>query len=418
MAPWPKLVFLMVFAVFIALLGIGAFSAAASPSLITTVSVSPKTALPNESVTLLGTGFTPSTIAGGAGAFGSHQITGNGNSVVVVGGTPLVSPNAVYPINFDIEGNWTASIIIPITATVLAGGTVIITVRDDQGLFKTAQVFISRPRITLDPESSRINTELTVSGKDFPVSNPASATGNQVAISYAGTLVKLVPGDPSGDFTVTLPVPIGTATGSNNVVRAQVVGFEQSATAIHEVLAPTIIVSPINGVPGTVVRITGAGFPPNVLVTNTRASNTNVTSSPPPATDDDGKFVTFFSMPVFSPGVQTITATGGDVTAVAVFTVLEGEPVVQALPTPSPSSMPAEALNALTEGENLVRAWTFDNSSKTWEFFDPRPAFAHANTIETMVPGRIYWLRLNRVQSAPLNGKVVLLVVGWNLVRW
>ncbi len=418
MAPWPKLVFLMVFAVFIALLGIGAFSAAASPSLITTVSVSPKTALPNESVTLLGTGFTPSTIAGGAGAFGSHQITGNGNSVVVVGGTPLVSPNAVYPINFDIEGNWTASIIIPITATVLAGGTVIITVRDDQGLFKTAQVFISRPRITLDPESSRINTELTVSGKDFPVSNPASATGNQVAISYAGTLVKLVPGDPSGDFTVTLPVPIGTATGSNNVVRAQVVGFEQSATAIHEVLAPTIIVSPINGVPGTVVRITGAGFPPNVLVTNTRASNTNVTSSPPPATDDDGKFVTFFSMPVFSPGVQTITATGGDVTAVAVFTVLEGEPVVQALPTPSSSSMPAEALNALTEGENLVRAWTFDNSSKTWEFFDPRPAFAHANTIETMVPGRIYWLRLNRVQSAPLNGKVVLLVVGWNLVRW
>ena len=98
--------------------------------------------------------------------------------------------------------------------------------------------------------------------------------------------------------------------------------------------------------------------------------------------------------------------------------MLEGEPVVQALPTPSPSSMPAEALKALTEGENLVRVWTFGNSSKTWEFFDPRPAFAHANTIETMVPGRIYWLRLNRVQSAPLNGKVVLLVAGWNLVRW
>ena len=102
MDPRPKLLFLMVFAVFIALLGIGTFSAAASPSLITTFSVSPKTALPNESVTLLGTGFTPSTTAGGAGAFGSHQITGNGNSVVVVGGTPLVSPNAVYPINLSL----------------------------------------------------------------------------------------------------------------------------------------------------------------------------------------------------------------------------------------------------------------------------------------------------------------------------
>ena len=418
MDPRPKLVFLMVFAVFIALLGIGTFSAAASPSLITTFSVSPKTALPNESVTLLGTGFTPSTTAGGAGAFGSHQITGNGYSVVVVGGTPLVSPNAVYPINFDIEGNWTASIIIPITAKVLAGGTVNINVKDDQGLFKTTQIFVRRPSITLDPESSRINTELTVFGKGFPVSNPTSATGNQVAISYAGTLVKLVPGDTSGDFTVTLPVPMGTAIGSNNVVRAQVVGFEQSATAIHEVPAPTIIVSPINGVPGTVVGITGTAFPPNVLVTNIGAGNTNVTSSPPPATDDDGKFVTFFAMPMFSPGVQTITAIGGNVTAVAVFTVLEGAPVVQALPTPPPSSMPAEALKALTEGDNLIRVWTFDNSSKTWEFFDPRPAFAQANTIKTMVPGRIYWLRLNRVQSAPLNGKAVLLFVGWNLVPW
>ena len=61
-----------------------------------------------------------------------------------------------------------------------------------------------------------------------------------------------------------------------------------------------------------------------------------------------------------------------------------------------------------------IRVWTFDNSTKRWEFFDPRPAFVKANTIKTMVPGRIYFLRLNRAQNTALNGKGVLLSKGWN----
>ena len=88
------------------------------------------------------------------------------------------------------------------------------------------------------------------------------------------------------------------------------------------------------------------------------------------------------------------------------------------LPAPQPSTVPEQALGSLTQGDNLVRVWTFDNANKTWSFFDPRPAFAKANTIRSMVPGRIYWLRLNRVQTAALNGKRVELFEGWNLVPW
>jgi len=62
--------------------------------------------------------------------------------------------------------------------------------------------------------------------------------------------------------------------------------------------------------------------------------------------------------------------------------------------------------------------WNFDNSTKRWTFFDPRPAFANANTINNLVTGHVYWLKVNRMQAAPLNGKAVFLVEGWNLVPW
>ncbi|MCH7737834.1 MAG: hypothetical protein IH872_10610 [Chloroflexi bacterium] len=414
----PKLVFLMVLAVILVALGADSVSGAAPASLATTLDVTPRTALPNQTVTLLGTGFTPSTTAGGAASSGAHQVTGTGGSVIAIGETILVSPNLTYPIDFDGDGNWTASIVIPVTAEVVAGGAVTISVVDDQGLTRTTQVIIKTPSISLDPKASGINSDFTVTGRGFPAFNSATAAGSQVSISYEGVLQKVVSADSRGEFVITVQVPTATAISSNSTVRARVVGFDQSATAIHSVPGPSITVSPSIGVPGTVVTISGEGFPANVLVSSNRAGNITVSSSPAPATDNDGKFVSFFAMPVFSPGVQIISASAGGSTAVTTFAVLAGAPVSQPLPSPPPSTLPAQALETLNVGDNLIRVWTFDNSTKTWEFFDPRPAFTKANTIKTMVPGRIYWLRLNRVQTTSLNGKAVRLFEGWNLLPW
>ena len=123
-------------------------------------------------------------------------------------------------------------------------------------------------------------------------------------------------------------------------------------------------------------------------------------------------------MPIFSSGDYTVAVTVDDWTSKGVFTVVEGPPVVQILPTPPPSTSLVDALTSLTQEENLIRVWTFDNAAKTWEFFDPRPAVVNANTITTMVPSRIYWIQLVRNQSATLNGRVVSMFEGWNLVPW
>ena len=414
----PKLCFLMVLAVFLVALGTDFVPETASANLAATFDVVPKSAVPNRTVTLLGTGFTPSTTDGGAGEGGAHQVSGLGGSVIMLGRTTLVHPNVSYPIDFDSDGSWTASITIPITAETVAGGPISISVLDDQGFRQTTQIIMRTPTITLDPASSRIKTVVTVTGQGFPAANPLTKVNTQVPISYSGFTLAVVSTNSLGEFIANVTVPETADIPSDNIVRARVLGFDQGGAAIHSVPGAIITLSPASGVPGTVVTVSGEGFPPNVVISNVRAGNINVSNSLSHSTDDNGNSESYFAMPVFAPGVQNVAVTAGGIMGVIGFTVLEGAPVSHSLPTPKPSTLPSEALASLTQGEDLIRVWTFDNNTKSWEFFDPRPAFINVNTIKNMVPGRIYWLRMYRVQTATLNGKGVNLSSGWNLVPW
>ena len=411
---WSKFVILMALAVSLTVSGSDAMSANFGSELV----VEPQIVVPNQRVTLTGRGFTSLVVPDGNGPSGSHQITGVGQSVITVGGTPLKPPFAFYPINFDDFGDWATTISIPVTDVTVAGGAITVKAVDDQGIVETTQVIIGIPSITLEPETSRINTDVSVTGRGFPASNVLTRVNSQVPISYAGFALTVVSADDLGGFTATIRVPASTRISSNNIVRATVVGFDQWGMAVHAVPRPTITLSPSSGVPGTAVTVAGKGFPPNAVIASSRAGDINVLSAPAPVTDGDGNLLTFFTMPIFLPGVQTVSVTAGGLTGNDVFTVIEGAAVVQTLPTPSPSALPADALASLTQGENLLRVWTFNNGSKTWEFFDPRPAFVNANTINRMVPSYIYWFQLKRGQAASLNGRVVSLFEGWNLVPW
>ena len=414
----PKIVFILVLAVLLAVLGANSAAGAASANLAAFLDVTPKNAVPNQTVVLFGNGFTPATVEGGAALSGAHQITGQGGSVVTINGALLTSPNVTYPIDFDTLGGWAASIIIPVTPEIVAGGPIQITAVDDQGITQTTEVGIKTPTISLDPESGSRGSDLSITGEGFQASNTATATNTQVSITYSGTQLDVVSPNFRGEIDATVQVPATADTLSSNIVRATMVGSIRFAFAFHTVSGASINVSPTAGQPGSVVTITGEGFPANIVVSSTRAGNISVSGSTAPVTDNDGKFVSFFYMPLFSPGVQTITATAGGITAVNSFTVTEGVAAVQPLPTPEPTILAAQALETLTKGDNLIRVWAFDNNAKRWTFFDPRPAFAKANTIKIMEPGRVYWLRLNRVQSTALNGKAVFLYEGWNLVPW
>jgi len=122
-------------------------------------------------------------------------------------------------------------------------------------------------------------------------------------------------------------------------------------------------------------------------------------------------------IPLFAPGVQTISATVGDMTATSPFTVLDGPAVQPVLPLKSTTEV-VQAMESLKESGNLIRVWHFDNHTKLWSFYDPREAFANANTITNMVSDQVYWLRVNDPQSTVLNGRQATLSTGWNLMTW
>ncbi|MDA0264091.1 MAG: hypothetical protein O3A93_04675 [Chloroflexi bacterium] len=414
MYPRPKLVFLMVLAVLFASFGAGP-AAAQSDAVLT---VTPQGAVPNETVVLRGAGFTPASTSGGAQESGAHQITGAGTSVITVGGTQLTSPNVTYPINFDATGGWATYITIPVTDRVIAGGVVLISAVDDQGLSVTTQITIRTPNITLDPKEGVRGSSFSLTGDGFPASNQAVATTVRVAITYGDVKVGEVTPDTRGQISTTLKVPNSAGIPSENKVRATVVGFDQFGIYTHAVPGALVTLSPMEGLPGSVVTVTGERFPAYTDVSSLRAGNTTVSGSSEPATDGNGRFQSFFAVPVFAPGIHTVSATVGKVTAVRSFTVLEGPVVQQPLPTPQPAVGASLDLIDLVQNDNLVRVWAYDNDTQNWNFFDPRPAFASINTVKSMVPGNIYWLLVDRPQSALLNGRLVPLSGGWNLVTW
>lgn len=66
---------------------------------------------------------------------------------------------------------------------------------------------------------------------------------------------------------------------------------------------------------------------------------------------------------------------------------------------------PSTELAPLLDQDNLIRVFHFRNSTKDWLFYDPRPAFAAANTLVDLQDRTIYWLKVKRDQNVTLNGK-------------
>ena len=76
--------------------------------------ISPMTAVANETVLISGFGFTPVSVKGGLGPDKVHRIDGRRPRVVTRNGEMLRSQNVDYPINLDKDGNFFAMLTLPI----------------------------------------------------------------------------------------------------------------------------------------------------------------------------------------------------------------------------------------------------------------------------------------------------------------
>ena len=132
------------------------------------------------------------------------------------------------------------------------------------------------------------------------------------------------------------------------------------------------------------------------------------------STDRDGSVtVEGVVIPGLDPGVYSILMDIDDTVAIGSVEVL-----AEVIGT---DTAVAEATEPL--GGSLSAVFFFDNVTKSWSFYDPRPEFAELNTLTSLINGEAYWVLVTEdVDDVVLNSKSRSLSCSngdcWNLVIW
>ena len=163
------------------------------------------------------------------------------------------------------------------------------------------------------------------------------------------------------------------------------------------------------------VTIAGGGFEPFATVDSVEFGGLGALGGLTIATDGAGNLL----IPqIMVPGQELVTVDlvvdVNGVTATTAFQVTdsgEGQGV---------ATQVTEGLEPL--GDSLERAFYFNNFTKMWTFYDPRPEFADANTLSKLVEGQVYWFKVTEDIRADLNTRLRKLtcLAGdcWNQLVW
>ncbi len=380
------------------------------------IRVTPEDVVANQRVSLVGSGFN----AGASICRGdSDSCMG---SEISIGGHPIMWSriNGGNPVEVDSGGNWSAAVDLPLDSATVEEGNREIRVRDSMGRTGKVVVHIPAREVTITPETGRVGTLATVQGKNFPSKNDEGDSFS-VEIVYESatgrTTVSAQP-DASGRFETQIRIPTTAGIPSTNTVKVQYeYGTANTAvvTAVtHDVPEGIINLSTTSGSPGSTITITGEGFKSFVPVSVVKVGPLEVTPAPKPSTDAQGMLNFDITIPGLDNGIQTIEVHVGQTTASKGFTV-----------TPSaqnPGNIVPVADGVSNLGDSFVRVFYFNNDSKQWAFYDPRPDVVEASDLFHLITGETYLFLVTSDTEAILNGRTRnLTCVGgncWNQIVW
>jgi len=360
------------------------------------VTVAPSTAVAGQEVTVTGTGFTKSS--------NLTSITVGGQSVEFTSSGGLnTSSTIAADVDTDSSGNFSTSFLVPDTTTTRTAGSHKILVTDDGDL--TGEVFLTAPgrTITLSSDSSKRASEVTVTGTGY------EAKGS-VALTYLSgtttTSLGSATADSYGDFSKVVTIPNTPSIPSTNTITGAITNGG-SKTTTHKIPASSISLDVEEQQTGKTVTITGAGFPAYATVGTMTIGGLDVLPTPKPSTDVDGGFSSTVMVPGLVAGSHNVSVTASSVTGSISLKVLATTSEVVAASTATEDVF-ADSIAA----GNLVRVWKFDNADQSWSFYDPREAFAAANTLTDTVSDDIVWVNVTAEESF----QSTTLVAGWNLI--
>jgi hypothetical protein len=218
--------------------------------------------------------------------------------------------------------------------------------------------------------------------------------------------------DADGGFTVLVEVPAAAAGGSltpgTQIVSAKV-GEITGSTTSFSTPNPSIVINPASAAVEETVTVTGSGFNSLGTVTVLSIGSASAIPSPAPRATRNGDITTEVLIPLLNAGAYTVTMTNGTgFSASTTFTATAAK-VVAASTADTTEIVFADVI---ANDDSLVRVWRFSNADQSWNFYDPRPAFASANTLVETGAGDIVWVNVTAEQTFQSG----TLFPGWNLI--
>ena len=318
-----------------------------------------------------------------------------------------------FPVGSD--GSGTGTIAIPLAATV---GTLTLTATDnaanlnaDATVNRTAAatIKVAAGTLTVDPASASTGKIVTVTGSNFPPNTTGSVLtfGGASGIPSGGFSA-----DGSGAFSFTTEVPASSTGGSltpGNKIVVATVGSITGTTTAFAVPNPSIVITPGEAAPEDIIVIEGTGFNALSAATTLTVGTASALPSPSPKAGRSGDITANVEVPLLNPGTYTVVMTNATgFTATGTF-----KAVAAKAPAAANTDNTEVVFDAvISNGDNLVRVWRFSNADQSWNFYDPRPAFAAANTLAKTGAGDIVWVNVTAEQA--FQGGT--LFPGWNLI--
>jgi hypothetical protein len=374
------------------------------------VTLSPTTVNPGESLTVTIAGFTvDSDLTDATGA--EFEVTlgtaATGTGIVLTG-------TSKFPIGADGTGVGTVTIPPGVTAT-----THYVKVADNAGVVggatadnpntKIVKITVPKGTVSVSPASASTGSSVTVTGTNFPPNTTASALtiGTPSAMPTSGILT-----DADGGFTVLVEVPAAASGGSlapgTHIVTAKV-GEITGSTTGFSAPNPTLTISPASASVEETITLTGVGFNSLGTATTLTIGSAVAMPSPAPRASRNGDITAEVLVPLLNAGAYTVTLTNGSgFSASTTFTATAAK-VAAASTADTTESVFADVI---ANDDSLVRVWRFSNADQSWNFYDPRPAFASANTLVETGAGDIVWVNVTAEQTFQSG----TLFPGWNLI--
>ena len=368
--------------------------------------------LPNDRLTLTGTGFATGT--------GSGIMPEN----ITISGAPMLVYDDCLDGDGEVEVSSGGQFVCAVAVWPAAGaasnptltsGRHIIRVKDKQGFEGEVAITIPEPTVKLLPAVAGPRDTVTISGENWPVDNAESSIEAITVTVTDGDRARQysVYADGSGRWFIEHRVSGSVPIPSTSRVEAKY----EDLVKLADITVPASVISVAPGEcqPGGDITLSVNNMPVHARVERVAIGRRDVMPNPTPSTDGDGVVAVAVACPGLDPGVYSVELEVDDTVAIGSVEVLPEGPVGTGTPI-------AEALAPL--GDKALAVFYFDSISKEWLFYDARPEFADLNTLEELVAGEAYWVLVSEdVADTALNGQSRSLTCSpggncWNLLVW